>query len=173
MTRLKEDAAGVAKEHSDALRIQNNMIESLQSTITSQTIKIDTLTKQYNTAVIDHNNSYTNQTQLYNDLQLKFNDLSIDNQKKSVALVDWEKKMSLFEIMKEIEDESKAREMALRNELDKLLALREQDKIESELYYTNWKYTLDQLNMTNNDTFYLNLLTNERNNIIKLNMRFS
>ncbi len=162
LSRLKEGIIADNKAHADALEVTNNLIESLESTIVLKNSKIDSITGQYDTAVNEHNTTFAHMSKLHSELTIKYEDLIAEDNKNKAALIDWEKKMSLFEIMQEMEAEAKSREDDLNAQLEAQKALREQDRVETDIYLHNWHHYQDKLEMTQNDGFTLQLLNGER-----------
>ena len=160
--RLRQTALAEGAAHAAQLAERSATMESMQKDLEAKRERISSLQKDMSTAAETHNASFAHMTRLCDELQAKLEASQEELNSKKAALIDWEKKMSLFEIMQELETASKLRENELLARLAAAEGLRLQDLREKRTLEYNWRHTEDRLLMQHADDFYLRLLEQER-----------
>jgi len=162
LTRMRKEAQDVASAHAGQMAEKALAIEVAQHEIVVKRERVASLEVELSSAIDSHNTSFANMTRIQNDLQAQLDSTTNELSKQTTALKDWEKKMSLFEIMQEMEAENKLRELGMMAKLAAAEGLRMQDQKEKDILEYCWKHTEDRLNMQQADDFYLRLLDQER-----------
>jgi len=162
ITRLRKEAQDAATAHARHVAEKALATEVAQNEITVKRERIVSLEAELSAAIEAHNASFANTTRIQSDLQAQLDAATGQLGKQTTALKDWEKKMSLFEIMQEMEAENKLREIGMMAKLAAAEGLRQQDQKEKDLLAYCWEHTEDRLLMQQADDFYVRLLDQER-----------
>lgn len=162
LTRMRKEAQDASALHVAHQAEKTLALEVAQSEIAVKRDRVAALEIELSTAIDSHNTSFTNMTRIQEDLQAQLDTCTAELTKKTTALKDWEKKMSLFEIMEEMEAANKLRELGLMAKMAAAEGLRVQDQKEKDILEYCWKHTEDRLLMQQSDDFYLRLLDQER-----------
>jgi hypothetical protein len=156
-------AADVALKRHEAQQNENRMtIEVKEREILHKREKVIALEREIADTNEAHRNSFANTTKIQEDLKEQLNKAILELNTKKEALVDWEKKMSLFEIMQEMDTEAKVREENLQSQLSELNASRLRDRVDADMYLHNWKQVENQLRMIQADDLLPRLLDERR-----------
>lgn len=163
----------IDKQHASVVVEKDMEIEFLNTQLKDLKTTFQTLQSDHDDQSVSLMDTESTVKALQSELSAVRQQHKEDMANKDRLLLEWEQKMSLFEILQDYEKEAKATEEQYKVHIASLNARIESLIEEKNNYFGNWKYWENCSSMLQSDSFYLDLLVQSREKVASLEIQLN